>query len=153
MDEFNLGAYLSAIMAVATPLFAAIVYIIKKGGPYVKKWLEKVVTRMDDLSDSFKNHTEEEVRRQEESQEFKEDVMERLLKGDSKFDCLLEQMNQESKEQKGILEEMKRQREFTQENRERIVILEEETYSQYKERFCREQGMEEINDVKNKENS
>lgn len=110
MEEFDIATYISAVLAVGTPLVMALFYIIKKGSPYLKKWLDKVVSGFDELSANFSCHTEE-IERE------KVLILNRLEKGDKKFGIILEKIEKESRGQSDMLD-------FMNENRNRIINLE-----------------------------
>lgn len=112
MEEFDLATYLSAIAAVGTPIFLTIVYVIKKAGPYMKKWLDKILFKFDEMNENFDCH-------KKESDAEKKEIVDRLKKGDDKFEVILDQIQKESHEQSKMLE-------FMNENRSRIIKLEEQ---------------------------
>lgn len=117
MEEFDLATYLSAVAAVGAPLFFAIVYAIRKGGPYVKKWLDKMLDGVDELGTKLTCHAEESEAEKKALRDAQEDIMDRLEKGDKKFESILKKIEVEGKEQANMLN-------FMIENRTRIIDLE-----------------------------
>lgn len=103
MEEFNIASYLAAIVAIGGPLLWVLRVIIKKGGPIITKYGERLMGKLDEVVDENKNHSKAIDNHLEDSERYREDVERRF---------------------NATLGEIKDVTELVQENRKRITDLE-----------------------------
>lgn len=78
MDGFDIAAYGAAIITIGGPIFATLMYVIKKGGPLIKKYFEKLILKLDEVVDETKENSKNMSGHLEDSERHRRTVEQRF---------------------------------------------------------------------------